>query len=170
MDKPDHSSKRTQEKPKHRHDKAGPKSGVGQDTRGNEKVVNAMDKAEDMEQGFDYKDQHDTKHHKEKKVLGFAFLVCFWGIFCSYFVYGLLQERMYVLMLSLCTAQCITPPPLSIPFFPRVCSSKQGFDGERFHYFLFLVAIQCVVDVIVAWLGELAFRNLSSNQSPPSII
>ena len=111
MDKPDHSSKRTQEKPKHRHDKAGPKSGVGQDTRGNEKVVNAMDKAEDMEQGFDYKDQHDTKHHKEKKVLGFAFLVCFWGIFCSYFVYGLLQERMYVLMLSLCTAQCINPPP-----------------------------------------------------------
>ena len=123
MDKPSHSTlKRPQEKPKHRQDKAGPKSGVGQDARGSEKVTNAMDKAEytGMEQGLDH---HAIKHHKEKKVFGFAFVVCFWGIFCSYFVYGLLQERMYVLMLRIATATFnLPPPPPPQPTTPLLCT------------------------------------------------
>lgn len=129
MDKASRGSKRSHENPKRRQDKVDPKSGTGQDIPKSEKTSDAMDNASEMEQGLDSKlHHHDTKNHghgKEKKPLSFAFLVCFWGIFCSYFVYGLLQERI----------------------------AKQGFDGERFHYFLFLVSIQCVVDAIVAWLA-----------------
>ena len=98
MEKPSRGLKRPQEKSKHRQDKAS------QDAHGSGKVVTtAMDSTApaDMEQGLDTSSKghhHDAKHgaSKERKGFGVAFLICFWGIFCSYFVYGLLQERMYV--------------------------------------------------------------------------
>ncbi|XP_076437096.1 solute carrier family 35 member B1-like [Babylonia areolata] len=47
-------------------------------------------------------------------------IVCFLGIFCCYFVYGLLQET--------------------------ITKAKYGEKGEKFHYTLSLVFVQCIIN------------------------
>lgn len=58
-------------------------------------------------------------------------IACFLGIFVSYFIYGLLQEKI----------------------------TKVNFDGERFRYFMFLVGIQCVINAVFAKSASIIQRS-----------
>jgi UDP-galactose transporter B1 len=74
----------------------------------------------------------DKKEPSKMKSSGeMVAFICFLGIFISYFVYGLLQEKI----------------------------TRRTFDGEKFHFFVFLVGFQCVVNACVAlavsWYQEI---------------
>lgn len=60
-------------------------------------------------------------------------IVCFWGIFGCYFVYGILQET--------------------------ITKAKYGEEGEKFHYTLALVFIQCIINALFAKLGMQIFHE-----------
>jgi UDP-galactose transporter B1 len=65
----------------------------------------------------------DNKTQQNMKTGGGKVAVwCFLGIFTSYFVYGLLQEKI----------------------------TRRTFGGERFHFFMFLVGFQCIVNAVIA--------------------
>lgn len=68
---------------------------------------------------------------------GSFLLVCFFGIFISYFIYGLLQEKI----------------------------TKRKFGGEYFRFFLFMVLVQCIINALFARV-VCSVRKLEVSLSP----
>ena len=76
-------------------------------------------------------------------------MVCFVGIFVSYFVYGLLQEKMQVF----CWGGIIGD---TLPYFAlTLCSTKRKFGEEYFRFFIFMVLVQCIINAAFAQVGKL---------------
>ncbi|KAL8569821.1 hypothetical protein ACOMHN_006547 [Nucella lapillus] len=68
-------------------------------------------------------------------------VVCFLGIFGCYFVYGVLQET--------------------------ITKAKYGDKGEKFHYTLSLVFVQCIINALFAKIGMVASKE--HNRTPRSL-
>ena len=71
-----------------------------------------------------------------------TFLACFFGIFGSYFIYGILQEKMYEIDDINSIIICLV-------------RTKSYFEDEQFRYFIFLVFFQCIINAIIAKTGTL---------------
>ena len=113
----------------------------------------------------------DSAHHHAHSDNGsvFLFVSCFCGIFVSYFIYGLLQEKMYVH--SSCQNDYVTKGTLLIKFDDELFSTRQryqfveGDSSNEYEYNCLACVLKCInVDTVdhEALLCYILYYDLST--------